>query len=234
MGDRDLVHADKTLEAFFQDRAIDIPAVGIGAVEHDHGLFLLRAGLHDIGHGADIGVKARADVLDVKEDDVDIRQLCGGRLFVAAVEGDKGNPRLGVLAVADVLAGVVVTPETVLRCENLADVDAKRLEGIDEVGPMHERGMVGDDGDAFALDEVQALRNEALRAHLGEGAVGGRRASACDAVARGFLDLGRLAIAGAEPQDRRKKRLKYNHLIYSRVVHRAKIQSWCQLPQTGS
>ena len=85
MYDRNGMHAYKGFKAFFQHGSIYIVAVGIGAVEKDQWLALLRESFHHVVEGADVGKKADAHILQVKDKYIEIFQLLCIGLLVGSI-----------------------------------------------------------------------------------------------------------------------------------------------------
>ena len=87
-------------------------------------------GAHAVGHRIDIGVDARADVLQVDDEHVDPAQHVGGRLPRLAIQGIDRHAPPRVVAVRRFHHVVLhVGAETVLRAENRRDRDAFRGRG---------------------------------------------------------------------------------------------------------
>ena len=71
--------------------------------------------LHDVKEGRDVGVGARANVLDVEEENIDALQHLLGGPSRLAIERVDGNPAL--LAVFDGVVGVGEAIDAVLGCK---------------------------------------------------------------------------------------------------------------------
>ena len=94
---RDRELADERFEAGRERRALDVHAVDrVGPVAHDHRHAVARARAQAVGHRVDVGVDARADVLQVDDEHVEAAQHVRGRLARLAVERvDRHAPRRG-------------------------------------------------------------------------------------------------------------------------------------------
>ena len=84
---RDRELADERLEARCERRALHVHAVDrVGAVADDDRHAVPRARAQAVGHRVDVGVDARADVLQVDDERVETAQHVRGRLARLAVE----------------------------------------------------------------------------------------------------------------------------------------------------
>ena len=147
-------------------RAVDLEAAeGIGAVEDDDLFAVFEAGLDGELHRAGERVAARADVLQVDDEGIDVLQLGGGGLEAFAFVGDAAVERIdhdagaridlvgifflgGEIAVDAVFAGVEGD-------EFHAGRAAEDLDGADAVAV--DAGGVGEEADAFALHGGETL-----------------------------------------------------------------------------
>src|SRR5262249_23237545 len=91
-------------------------AYGIGPIEHDELLSVLSADLHRLAHGRYIGIEARADVLNVEQDRIDVGQHRRCRPPRLAVEAKHLQSRSCVLCIAD-LRDVELAFKAVLGAE---------------------------------------------------------------------------------------------------------------------
>jgi len=129
-------------------------AVGIWPIEHYHHLSVLRRCFHDQEQGAQIRVESCSNILDVEQNHAHILQAFRSGLLVRPVQTEDREARFGVCAIADVGAVVLVSAKPVLRRENFFDIDAKREQGVDEVGCgtveafANDGRLVGDDCDS--------------------------------------------------------------------------------------
>jgi len=98
------------------DRAFDAdPANRVDSIEHEELDLGLRGGFEAEPEGRDIGVEAAADVLDVKDQGVEVGQLRGSGTAVGSVEAVDDEARLGVGGVVDLF--VEFAGESVLGTE---------------------------------------------------------------------------------------------------------------------
>src|SRR5687768_8503953 len=149
--------SDERFVSGFKGDAFDFNAANrVGPIAHDH-LDAMRARrAHAIGHRVHVGVDARADILQVDDERVDIAQHLGGRLAGVAVQRIERDalPRAGFELGVRRLDHVVlhVRPKSVLRTEERRDLHAAIGEQqIDNVlQAMVDRGRVADETDAFA------------------------------------------------------------------------------------
>ena len=163
------IHPDERLELRFPHRPID-EIVRVRTVEDDKLLPALRAGLHHVVHRADIGEKARANILNVKDDDIQVRQLRGRRLFVLSIEGDDGDARAQVFRVRYLGSRVFRTPESMLGGKNLFHMDASFDQDIQDVlfpCVFKDRGLIDNQSHRLVPQQVRydidAFRPDAHR-----------------------------------------------------------------------
>ena len=117
-GERELVGVG---EGTLDDRAAD----GVGPVEDDERNFRLRGLLDQVSARRDVGVEARAHVLDVEHQGVQVRELRGRRAAAVAIERDDREPDLGVHLIGH--AGIGVGSQAVLGREEAHDRDSRLL-----------------------------------------------------------------------------------------------------------
>ena len=153
MNDRQRGDPHETLVGRVQHGAGNVVAVGVGAVEHQNALAVVGRRVHDVVEGADVGVEARTDVLNVKDDHVDVSQVGGRRFLGLTVEGFNGQAGAVVPPVGDRRAGVGAAAETVLGGEDAPHVHAGGQEGIHQVGGAEYGGLVDDQGYAEVAQE---------------------------------------------------------------------------------
>ncbi len=92
--------ADEGLKSGLERRSFDLAAAdGVGAVAHDDGEPMTRRGAQAIRHGVDEGVDARANVLQIDDQNVDEAEHLLGRLARLAVEREDRNVAAPVLVV---------------------------------------------------------------------------------------------------------------------------------------
>ncbi len=166
------VGADEGFAAFGEDGAFDADAVdGVGAVEDEERHFAFGGFLHDVAHGADVGIEAGADVLDVEDDDVDgVEHGGGGAAIGVLVEAPDFDLGGGVLGVLDAFA-VLLAEDAVFGGEDGGEVDAGGDHDVDVAFAVAgEAGVVGDEADAFALEAGELFADEDIEAGI-DGAV---------------------------------------------------------------
>ena len=96
MPDRDRVASDKRGAVGAQQRSGDDIAERIRTVEDQHGDAVLAQRLEHVRDRPEIGVKARADVLKIADDDVQIGEHGAGRAEMFAVQAVNGQPGAGI------------------------------------------------------------------------------------------------------------------------------------------
>ena len=94
--------------------------------------------------GRDIGVKATAYILDIKDHAVNTLEAFRGWFFCTSVERKNRNTRFLVFSVANSGASAAITPETVLRCEDLPDPDPMAEQGVHKVGIADAGRVISD------------------------------------------------------------------------------------------
>ena len=122
--DGHLVHPNKRVVFRLEDWAVNIEAIGIGAVEDDDGEMVFGSGLHHVGHCGNVGIKTYANILKVEEDDVDALQHLGRGLFVFPEERDDGEAGFLVFAIVDSGSSIGSAAESMLGCVDFFYVDA--------------------------------------------------------------------------------------------------------------
>ena len=163
------IHPDERLELRFPHRPID-EIVRVRTVEDDKLLPALRAGFHHEVHRADIGKEACANILDIKNDDIQVRQLLGRRLFVLSIEGDDGDARAQVFRVRYLGSRVFRAPKSMLGGKNLFHVDASFDQDIQDVlfpCVFKDRGLIDNQSHRLVPQQVRydidAFRPDAHR-----------------------------------------------------------------------
>ena len=132
----------------------------VRAIADNHRHAMTLRGAQAVGHRVDEGVDAGADVLQVDDQRVEPRQHLGRGLPRLAVERVDRYPQRPILRVGRLDHVVLqVGAEAVLRAENGAEPDGlAQGDPIDDVPERAvDRGRIGDDADAQA---VQAVRGE--------------------------------------------------------------------------
>lgn len=151
---REGVNSDEAFAARRENGSFDLDTVdGIGAVEDDKGLAGFVEFLHDVTHGADVGVEAGADILDVKDDDIYRGEHLGRGpafgVFVKAPDFDFGGGVEGV-GYFFVIFG---TEDAVFGGEDGGEFYAGGDHRVDIAAAVAgEAGVVGDKADAFAFE----------------------------------------------------------------------------------
>jgi len=151
-------------------RPLDVDAANrVGPVAHDDVNAVLRAGAHAVGHRVDVGVDARADVLQVDDQRVQAPQHLGRRfprVAVQRVDGDALRWVVGVRCLDHIV--LHVRPESMLRAEDGRQVDTvARHQLVHNVNQaMSHRGVVADHADARA---VEARRSDECFGTKGDG-----------------------------------------------------------------
>ena len=149
---RDRELPDERLVARLEQGALDLHAAdGVGPVAHHHGQVVACGRAQAVGHRVDVGVDARAHVLQVDDEDVEAVEHGRGRLAEVAVQGMDGDvvgrmPRVRRLdhVVLDVRA------EAVLGAEQGGQREVGRLPQPLRGVPVRrvDRGGVADEPDA--------------------------------------------------------------------------------------
>ena len=76
-------------------RSIHIMAIGVRAVQHNHGFVGFGAGFHSILHGTNKGIKADDHILNIKNHHIQRIRLLSGRLVVFTVQRCNNDAVLG-------------------------------------------------------------------------------------------------------------------------------------------
>jgi hypothetical protein len=158
--DGDRSPADEALPALLAQRPVEVePAARVGPVEHDHGQADLCAARHGLAQRRDVGVAARADVLQVDQQHVEAGQRRRIGPALGAVERDHRQPGGAVARVVDRVARGHVAADAVLGREQAHQPDA--LVGRQPVHAGHEpsvdAGRVREQAQALAAHELDAL-----------------------------------------------------------------------------
>src|SRR5947208_1519198 len=93
------------------------PRIPVSAYAAAERAVVLGAALHAVLHRGDEGVAARADVLKIEDDGVEVLQRAGRRAVRLAVERIENAARSRVFAVFDFRARVLIAVDPVLRAE---------------------------------------------------------------------------------------------------------------------
>ena len=86
MNNGDGVHAHKRLKLWLKDGPVDI-SMGIGTIQNDDAFSIFGTRLHHVGQCADVRIKASANILDVEDNDINVRQLFRCGLMVLTING---------------------------------------------------------------------------------------------------------------------------------------------------
>jgi acyl-homoserine lactone acylase PvdQ len=166
---RDRLPAHEGRELLVQHGTLGAPAGHrVRPVEHHEPLPGEPGRLHAVVQRPDVRVEAGARVLDVEDDGVHAggREDVGQRLpalQIRVVDREAGR-RVVVAALG--AAGLGGAAEAVLGAEDGHQVHpVVRVHDVDDVADVAcDAGRVGDDADAFAVEEGVAVRGEALEA----------------------------------------------------------------------
>jgi len=122
----------------------------IWAVEHDEAQMLFRRGSHGERHRPDVGVIARADVLQVVDERIKTREHRRSRLQGLPVERVDRQSRRGVAATGDRLARSGGAAQAVFRGEQLEQAQIRaRVEQVNDAAAVGAAPrLVGDQADA--------------------------------------------------------------------------------------
>ena len=171
MAHRDRKLADERFPSRLKARAFDGGAADrIGPIANEDLHAVPRGGAQAVGHRIDIGVDARADVLQVDDERLDAAQHVGGRLPRLAVQGIDRHASPRVVAVRRFHHVVLhVGAETVLRAENRRKCDAFRGHGpVDDMDEAAiDRRMVTDDADSGTYQTIGGEENVGTEADGG-------------------------------------------------------------------
>ena len=145
--------------------AVPDAAQRVDAVEHDHGLAAARARLHGVGERVEVGVKARADVLNIEDQDVKGVQHLLIEVAVRAEGAVHSDARLLVHAGIHLRAGLRAAADAVLHSEQggqvaaLADdVDGAAQVVVDARRVGHEANALARKQAVHGFDVVHAAQ----------------------------------------------------------------------------
>ncbi len=124
--------------------AVDGHAVGVGAVEHYHILAVGRGCVHEVDHGAVVGVIAQAYILNINHQDIEFvhHLFCRHALAFALVERGYRQARRTVDAAGYVFAGVGSAAEAVFRREEGGHIHSAAEHEVNRVAVAHHAGVV--------------------------------------------------------------------------------------------
>jgi hypothetical protein len=147
--------ADERAVIVADGAALDVDAAQrVGPIEDDDLDAERRRGLHHVQERPDVGVVARADVLDVVDHRVEAGEHLGMRPqrgLVLAVERIHRQAGDRVAGLGDADHVLSVAANAVLGAEQADDVDALLDEGVDDVPQVgRHRGRIDQETDAFS------------------------------------------------------------------------------------
>ena len=153
-----------------EDGAIHIHAVGIGPVQYDKLLALLRAGIHQATHSNIIGVEAQPHILNVHHQHIYLLHGLGiGFSSLLAVERNDGQSCLRIHRVIHLLASIGLPSETMLWGEDIDDVEPTALQQVHHMLLTRHACLIGIHTYALALQEREvSLRAQVARKNLHE------------------------------------------------------------------
>ena len=119
-------------------------------------------GLHGQEQGADKGVEASADILDIEDEDVDALEHIGCRLGLQAEERKDLSSCCRIDFVLDNTSIRGIAANTVLGSKKGFNPHAFLPgQGVGQVSPVRQKGgVVGDQTDSSGTDEIQLFLNE--------------------------------------------------------------------------
>ena len=149
------MHTDERPVFRIEHRAVDVKAVRIRTIQHDHPHVVVGTGLHHVMHRRQVRIIAQADVLDVEQHDVELFHILGGRAFIGPVNRNDRDPRPGVPAVGNVFACVGIAAKPVFRRENHFQIHSQRIQRIHDMRPTDTAGMVSQYPHPLTFDQRQ-------------------------------------------------------------------------------
>ena len=134
-----------------------VAAKGIGTVQDDKLLSLLRTGLQALPHGADVGIAAAPDILHIEDEHIDSGEHLWSRLPGIAVEGVGRESCELVLAGTDLNTRLFGSVKTVLRSVERYQI-SMLLDNKTGLLPCRVHpGLVGHQPHPFAAQEVEVV-----------------------------------------------------------------------------
>ena len=141
----DAEFTDEGEEVRFHEASLDLEAAQrVGTVQDHHFDVLLGTGTHHQAQGGDEGIGTGTDVLDVIDHHIDPLQHVGRRFPGGTVQGIHREAGFRVLAAGDMVTGVRIAPDAVLRAVQGHEVHLGRLEEDVDGGteiPVHAGGV---------------------------------------------------------------------------------------------
>ncbi len=149
------MQADEREVPGIENVALDPQAADrVRTIQHDQANAVHGTGLHGVQHRVDERVVARADVLDVEDQDVDPGQHFRGGNAGLAIEAEDRQTGPRVLAVAHFFEVLGICENTVLRTEERHQFGALQVlemkGGMGQVGS--DRGGIGEQTQALPPD----------------------------------------------------------------------------------
>ena len=128
--------------------------MGSGRSRYDEAFARFGRRLHRQRHRIEIGIKACPNILDIEDQDIDVRQHLGSRLFDLAVETVHGQAGGGVGPAVHLDPRRFRAAQAVLGTEQGDHAHARHLaKDIDDVRALAVvRGVISDDPDPFAFE----------------------------------------------------------------------------------
>jgi hypothetical protein len=156
-----------------------VPVTGIGAIEHEEFHLALARLFHADAHRRFIGVKPSADVWNVEDERIDAFEHLIVRAGGFAVKAEDGKAGFFFDGVADFF--VKLAEEAVLGGEDFDELTVFGVgEEIERASAVDgEAGLIGDEGDFLAVEELEVVASEDVDAAEDLGDALGICAPAC-------------------------------------------------------
>ena len=182
--DRDRKHPDTGPVLVLQDRAVHIEPVGVGPVQDQDLLPLLRAGLHKIVHRDVVGVVPEPHVLNVHYEDVEpVHILVIRSALPPSIHRNDRNARLFIHRIPQFSACVLCSPEPMLGAKYSLDPHSppdQRIQYVLSVGDFLACCVLSE-GDQGRVNRCFFIRVRGEN-FCGGGNFDGRRASGSFAI----------------------------------------------------
>ena len=157
---RDVVVGHEGLQLVIPRRSLNVhPVNRVGPVQHVEFNARFGRGLQGVSHRRDVGIEARADVLDIEHERVEALQLFRrGPLAVAAIEAVDGDSTALVDAIGNVRL-VQFSAQPVLGREDRFEADIwRRGQQVDVAPPQAvDPRVVGQEPDFLATQACETL-----------------------------------------------------------------------------
>ena len=176
MAHRNRVEADERFVGGLEDRSFDRRRrSGLGRSSTQNSLPNCFRALHRVGHRRDVRVRARADVLNVEEQNVDAVEHRRARMAGGAVEAVDRQVRLRVDVGGDRRARAAVAAKAVFGRIDRFDANLPVVQDRvdDRFEARRDAALIGDDADRAAAEIAPGLRAERLRRRARCGRAGG-------------------------------------------------------------